>query len=87
MVKRSLSESRDGTINAVRVVKTTLLMKTTSSKKTPQMRRKQKPLTFGELIASTYTACGKRAARKILQVAINAEIVTLGRRQQHYLVG
>ncbi len=62
-------------------------MKTTISKKTLVSLKKQKPMTFGELIASTYQSCGKRSARKILQAAINSEIITLGRRHQHYVIG
>ena len=35
----------------------------------------EKWLTFGELVATVYSACGKRKARGILQLALLARVV------------
>ena len=35
----------------------------------------KKPLLFGDLIASVFDACGKRRARGILRLAVNARLV------------
>jgi hypothetical protein len=36
---------------------------------------KNKALTFGELIATVYSACGKRRARGILRLALDARLI------------
>jgi hypothetical protein len=38
-------------------------------------RHKKKALTFGELIMAVYNACGKRKARAIVRLAVNAHVV------------
>jgi hypothetical protein len=35
----------------------------------------KKALTFGDLIAAVYGACGKRRARGIVRLAVNAHVV------------
>ena len=57
-------------------------MKTRYPKKTPATRGERKPLTFGELVAATYEICGDRAARKILQLALNSEIIIFKRQRR-----
>jgi len=44
---------------------------------TPAMETNQnkKALRFGDLIAAVYDACGKRRARGILRLAVNARLV------------
>jgi hypothetical protein len=39
-----------------------------------------KDLTLGDLIAATYTACGEQRAPKILQLALNSQLVRFKRR-------
>ena len=42
---------------------------------TPVIKTKMNPLTFGELIAAAYGACGKRRAKGIVWLAVNARLV------------
>ena len=45
----------------------------------------KKTLTFGEFVASAYAACGKRKARGIVRLAVNARWVEfLG--QQRFVI-
>jgi len=47
-----------------------------ASLKTSVMKANQKKrLTFGDLIASVYTACSQRRARAIVRFAVNAHVV------------
>ena len=39
-----------------------------------------KELTLGELISATYNACGEQRAPRILQLAINSQLVRFKRR-------
>jgi len=48
-------------------------------------RRKKKALTFGGFIAATYRACGKRRARGIVQLAVNAHLIEF-RGRQHFVI-
>jgi hypothetical protein len=61
-------------------------MKTFHPKKTSISRGRRKAMTFGELVAATYEACGDRAARKILQLAVNSEIVSFKSHLRHSIV-
>jgi len=47
-----------------------------------QTYQDKKPLTFGDLIAAVYDACGKRRARGILRLALNARLVEFPGRQR-----
>jgi hypothetical protein len=44
---------------------------------------KRKALTFGDLIAAVYTACGKRRARGILRLVVNAHLVSFSGHQRY----
>jgi hypothetical protein len=44
------------------------------------LRSEAKNLTLGELIASTYNACGEQEAPRILQLALNTHLVRLTQR-------
>jgi hypothetical protein len=46
-----------------------------SKSKNISRRSKSKPLTLGELIASTYEACGKLRAPKVLQLALASHLI------------
>jgi hypothetical protein len=46
---------------------------------------KRKALTFGDLIAAVYKACGKRRAKGIIRLAVNAHLVTFSG-HQHYAI-
>lgn len=54
-------------------------MKTSAKTKNPFVRTAAKNLTFGELIAATYRACGKQKAPKILQLAIESQLIKFSR--------
>jgi hypothetical protein len=45
----------------------------------------KKALTFGELIAAVYSVCGKRQARNLVQLAVNAHVVAF-RGHRHFEV-
>jgi hypothetical protein len=47
--------------------------------------QKKKALTFGEFVASVYEACGKRKARGIVRLAVNAHLVEF-RGQQRFVI-
>ena len=38
-------------------------------------RHDRKGLTFGDLIASVYDACGRRKARALVRFAVNARLI------------
>jgi len=44
-------------------------------------RGETKNLTLGDLIAGTYSACGKKGASKILQLAMEANVIKFSRQQ------
>jgi hypothetical protein len=46
---------------------------------------KKKALTFGDFIANVYSACGKRRAGKIVQLAVNAHLVVF-RGQRRFMI-
>ena len=41
--------------------------------------------TFGQLIAAVYNVCGKRRARGIVRLAVNAHVVAF-RGHRHFLI-
>jgi hypothetical protein len=45
----------------------------------------KKALTFGDLIAAIYNACGKRRARGIVRLALNAHVVEF-RGHRHFVI-
>jgi hypothetical protein len=45
----------------------------------------KKPLTFGEFIAGSYRAWGKRRANGIIRLALKAQMIEF-RGQQHYVI-
>ena len=45
----------------------------------------KKALTFGDLIATVYCACGKRRARGILRLCLNAHLVVFQGRDRYVL--
>ena len=45
----------------------------------------KKALTFGELIAAVYNVCGKRRARGIVRLAVNAHVVAF-RGHRHFVI-
>jgi len=45
----------------------------------------KKRLTFGDLIASVYTACSQRRARAIVRFAVNAQVVVF-RGQRRFVI-
>ena len=52
-----------------------------SIKKTSSCRIDLKNLTVGDLVATTYSACGEQQAPKILQLAIDSQLVKFKRPQ------
>jgi hypothetical protein len=46
---------------------------------------RKKALTFGDLIATVYDACGKRRARGIVRLAVNAHVVAF-RGHRHFVI-
>ncbi len=59
-------------------------MKTSSKARHASSRRtKIRKLTLGELIASTYRACGERVAPRILKLALNSDLVRLAPQPSH----
>jgi len=40
-----------------------------------KINHKKKPLTFGDLIAAGYAACGRQKAKRIVRLAVNANLV------------
>ena len=50
-------------------------MKTPYKARSSHVRSEAKNLTLGELIASTYNACGEQGAPKILQLALDSHLV------------
>jgi hypothetical protein len=45
--------------------------------------RKKKRLTFGALIAAVYSVCGKRRAKGLVRLAVNAHVIVF-RNHQHF---
>jgi len=54
-------------------------MKTLRKSKSSSFGIETKPLTLGDLIVATYSACGEQRAPKILQLAIDSHLVRLKR--------
>ncbi len=54
-------------------------MKTNRKKKFISRHVAKKALTFGELISATYAMCGKRQAKKILQLALDSQLIKFQR--------
>jgi hypothetical protein len=54
-------------------------MKPAPRTKIPSSQIEGKNLSLGDLIASTYDACGEQRAPKILQLAIESNLVRLKR--------
>jgi hypothetical protein len=50
-------------------------MKAPHKARTSSHRSEARNLTLGELIASTYNACGEQGAPKILQLALESHLV------------
>jgi hypothetical protein len=46
---------------------------------------RKKARTFGDLIAAVYDACGKRRARAIVRLAVNAHVVAF-RGHQRFVI-
>jgi hypothetical protein len=44
--------------------------------------KRKKPLTFGELIASVYSACDQRRAEAIVRFAVNVHVVVFRGKQR-----
>jgi len=55
------------------------LMKPAPRTKIPSSQIEGKNLSLGDLIASTYNACGEQRASKILQLAIESNLVRFKR--------
>jgi hypothetical protein len=45
-------------------------------------KHKQHPLTFGDFVVAVYDRCTKRQARSVVQLAVNAHLVTLSGRRR-----
>jgi hypothetical protein len=45
----------------------------------------KKALTFGDFIAAVYSVCGKRRARGIVRLAVNAHVVAF-RGHRHFVI-
>jgi hypothetical protein len=58
-------------------------MKSNHKKPLPSSALRKKQLTFGDLVVATYDAYNNRMAKKILQFAINSQIVRFERPQGH----
>jgi len=56
-------------------------MKTLYKTKNSLSQNKAKNLTFGDLVASTYHACGEKRARKILQLAMESHLIKFSQLQ------
>jgi hypothetical protein len=54
-------------------------MKTSHKTKNSFSQSKAKSLTFGDLIAATYQACGRQQAPKILQLAMESNLIRFSR--------
>lgn len=48
-------------------------------------KQKQPALTFGEFVAAVYQIVGKRRARSLVQLAVNAHVVAF-RGHRHFLI-
>jgi len=48
-------------------------------------KKTKKTLTFGQFVAAVYNICGKRRARGLVQLAVNAHVVEF-RSHRHFLV-
>jgi hypothetical protein len=54
-------------------------MKTSHKTKNSFTRTKKKGLTFGDLIAATYKACGRQRAPKMIQLAMESHLIRFSR--------
>jgi hypothetical protein len=54
-------------------------MKTSQKTKPSLNQTATKNLTLGDLIASTYVGCGEKGAGKILQLAMEAQVIRYSR--------
>ena len=59
----------------MRTEKETNLMDHNCANRETDTNQNKKALTFGDLIASAYDACGKRKANGILRLALNARLI------------
>ena len=50
-----------------------------------QTQHQKKALTFGEFIASVYSACGRQKAQRIVRRAVNAHWVEF-RGKEHFMI-
>ena len=49
------------------------------------INHKKQPLTFGDLIAAVYAACGRQKAEGIVRLAVNAHLVEF-RGHDHFVI-
>jgi hypothetical protein len=56
-------------------------MKNSHKARGSHSRSETRNLTLGQLIASTYNACGEQEAPKLLQLALESNVVRLAQRQ------
>jgi hypothetical protein len=61
-------------------------MKTLNKTKNSSCRTEAKSMTLGDLIASTYGACGEQGASKVLQLAMEAHVIKFSRAACQYEV-
>ena len=54
-------------------------MKTSHKNKNPFSQPEAKNLTFGDLVAATYSELGGQGARRILQLAMESHIIKFSR--------
>ena len=54
-------------------------MKTSYKTKNPFRHAEARNLTFGDLVAATYQACGEQQAKKILQLAMHSHLIRFSR--------
>jgi hypothetical protein len=47
--------------------------------------QRKRALTFGDLIAAVYTACGNRRAKQVVRLAVNAHVVAF-RGDRRYVI-
>jgi len=56
-----------------------IFMKMLQKTKDHTVRNGSRDLTLGDLVAATYTACGERQAPKILQMAMDSQLIRFKR--------
>jgi hypothetical protein len=55
------------------------IMKTSHKTKNSFSQTEARTLTFGDLVAATYDACGQQQAPKILQMALESHLIRFSR--------